>query len=377
MTFVLTEDQEAIARSARGFVRERAPVAHFRSLRDSNDPIGFSRALWREMAGLGFAGLTLPERHGGAALGLTELGLVVEELGRNLVPTPMLSTLVLAGGALVLGAGDALRESLLASISTGERVLALAHEEGARFAPFAVATRAERSDAGFVLRGEKSFVLDGHVADAFVVVARTSGGDADRAGLTLFYVEASAEGVSKRRLDLVDRRNVAAVRFDGARATEIIGELGHGADILERVIDRATATLSAEMVGGMQEVFDRTIAYLKTRKQFGVPIGSFQALKHRAAHLYCEIELTRSLVLDALRAHDAERDDAPLVTSAAKARVSETFRLVANEAVQMHGGVGVTDELDIGLFLKRAAVAGQTLGDASYHRDRFARLRGY
>ncbi len=176
---------------------------------------------------------------------------------------------------------------------------------------------------------------------------------------------------------MVDSRNVATVRFDGARATEIVGEVDGGADMLERILDRATATLAAEMLGGVHEVFDRTIAYLKTRKQFGVPIGSFQALKHRAAQLFCEIELTRSLVLDALRAHDAERSDAALVTSAAKARISDTFRLVANEAIQMHGGVGVTDELDIGLYLKRAAVTAQMLGTASYHRDRFAKLRGY
>jgi alkylation response protein AidB-like acyl-CoA dehydrogenase len=375
MTFVLTEDQEAIVRSARGFARERTPVAHFRALRDANDPVGFSRDVWREMGGLGFAGLTLPERVGGAALGLTELGLVVEELGRQLAPTPLLSTLVLAGGALAL-AGEGY-DAALTSSGAGERVFALAHEEKARFAPFAVTTRAESVGGGFVLRGEKSFVLDGHVADGFVVAARTSGADADRAGITLFYVDAKAQGVSSKRLALVDSRNVASVRFDGARAASVVGEVDRGADILERVLDRATATLSAEILGGMQEAFDRTIAYLKTRTQFGVPIGSFQALKHRAAQLYCEIELTRSLVLDALRAHDANRDDASLVTSAAKARASETFRLVANEAVQMHGGVGVTDELDIGLFLKRAAVAAETLGSASYHRDRFAKLRGY
>jgi alkylation response protein AidB-like acyl-CoA dehydrogenase len=375
MTFVLTEDQNAIARSVRSFVRERAPVTHFRSLRDSTD--GYSRELWLEMATLGFAGLTLPERHGGAALGLTELGLILEELGRNLTPTPILSTLVLAGGALAMGGSHALRDAVLPRAAAGERVLALAHEEGARFAPFAVATRAQRVEGGYILRGEKSFVLDGHVADAFVVAARTSGATGDRAGITLFYVEAGAAGVSRKRIHLVDCRNVAAVSFDGVRVTEVVGDVERGGDILEQVFDRATAALSAEMLGGMQEVFDRTIAYLKTRKQFGVPIGSFQALKHRAAHLYCEIELTRSLVLDALRAHDAERSDASLVTTAAKARISETFQLVANEAVQMHGGVGVTDELDIGLFLKRAAVAGQTLGSASYHRDRFARLRGY
>jgi alkylation response protein AidB-like acyl-CoA dehydrogenase len=373
-----TEEGEAIRSSARAFVRGRAPVAHLRALRDARDPVGYSRELWREMGGLGFAGMVIPERYGGGGLGFAELGLVFEELGRNLVPTPLLSTL-LAGGAVLRGGTEALRQSILPDVCACERVMALAHEEGVRHAPYAVATRAERDRHGFVLHGEKSFVIDGHGADAFVVVGRTSGASGEREGLTLFHVPGGAPGLSTQRLDMVDSRNVARIRLDAVRVAErdVLGEIDRGSDVLDGVLSRAAAALAAEMLGGLEEAFDRTIAYLKTRKQFGVYIGSFQALKHRAAWMFCEVELTRSLVCEALRAIDADRDDAPLLASAAKARASDTFVLVANEAIQMHGGIGVTDELDVGLYLKRARVAAELLGGAAYHRERFAKLRGY
>jgi alkylation response protein AidB-like acyl-CoA dehydrogenase len=378
MGIVSSEERESIRQSARGFVRDRAPVAHLRELRDTKDATGFSRELWREMARLGFAGLVVPERWGGAALGFAELGIVAEELGRNLVPTPLLSC-VLGAGAVLRGGSDALRDAVLPGVSSGERVVTLAHDEGTRFTPHAVSTRAERRGGAFVVRGEKSFVLDGHVADSMVVAVRTSGESGSREGITLLHVPREAPGVTTTRLDLVDSRNVARVRFDDVRASEgdVVGTVDRGADVLDAVIDRGAATLASEMLGGAQEAFDRTIAYLKTRTQFGVAIGSFQALKHRAAWMFCELELTRSLVLEALRAIDVDREDAPALVSAAKARATDTYRLVTDEAVQMHGGVGVTDELDIGFYLKRARVAGETLGAARYHRDRFARLRGY
>jgi acyl-CoA dehydrogenase len=378
MASVSNEERESIRQAARAFVRERAPVAHLRALRDAQDAVGFSRDLWREMARLGFAGMVLPERWGGAGLGYAELGLVAEEIGKNLVPTPLLSG-VLGAGALLLGGTDALRQAVLPGVSSGEHVVALAHEEGTRFTPYAVATRAERRGAGFVIRGDKSFVLDGHVADSLVVVARTSGDGSARDGLTLLHVPRDARGVTTTRLDLVDGRNVARIRLADVHAGEgdVVGTVGGGADVLDAVLDRGTATLAAEMLGGAQEAFDRTIAYLKTRTQFGVLIGSFQALKHRAAWMFYEVELARSLVLEALRALDEDRSDARALVSAAKARVTDSYRLVTGEAVQMHGGVGVTDELDIGFYLKRARVAGETLGGAGYHRDRFASLRGY
>ena len=378
MTTVSVEEQESIRQSARAFIRERAPVAHFRELRDAKDPLGFSLDLWLDLAKLGFPGLVVPETWGGAGLGYAELGIVAEELGRNLVPTPMLAN-VLGAGAVMLAGTDSLRNEVLPGVCTGERVIGLAGDEGMRFAPYAVATRAEKRGAGFSLHGEKSFVLDGYVAGSFVVVARTSGSPGEREGLTLLHALADDPGVTTTTLEVVDSRSVAKVRFDGVPVEErdIVGAVGRGADVLDRVLDRGTAVLAAEMLGGMQEALERTLAYLKTRKQFGVLIGSFQALKHRAAWMFCEVELTRSLVAEALRAVDAERSDAHELVSAAKAKATETYRLVTNEAVQMHGGIGVTDEVDVGLYLKRARVAGETLGNAGYHRDVFARARGY
>ncbi len=378
MPFVLTPDQESIRDTARRFARERAPVAHLRRLRDARDATGFSRDLWREMAAMGFAGLTLPPEQGGAGLGFAELGLVAEELGRTLCPTPLLSTVVLGAGAVALG-GAAHADEVLPAVAAGERILALAHDEGTRHARYGARTAAEQAPGGFRISGEKAFVLDGHAADAFVVVARTSGSPGDRDGLTLFLVPASAPGVTATRTFLVDSRGAARVRFDGVHApdADVIGEVDRGADILDRVLDRATIALSAEMLGGLVEAFERTIGYLKERRQFGVPIGSFQALKHRAAQMFCEVELCRSVVMDALRALDESRPDVPLTACAAKARATDAFLLVTAEAVQMHGGVGVTDELDIGLFLKRARAADATFGGAAYQRGRFASLSGY
>ena len=378
MTTVSLQEQESIRQSARAFVRERAPVSHLRALRDAKDPLCFSLDLWLDMAKLGFPGLVIPERWGGAGLGYAELGIVAEELGRQLVPTPVLAN-VLGAGAVLLGGSDALREQLLPAVCTGERVIALAHDEGTRFEPYGVKTRAERQGSGWVLHGAKSFVLEGYVAGSFVVVARTSGDPGDRDGLTLLHVSADEGGVITTPLDMVDSRGVVRVAFDAVPVGEgeVLGAVGRGADVLDRVLDCGAAVLAAEMLGGMQEALDRTLAYLKTRRQFGVLIGSFQALKHRAAWMFCEVELTRSLVGEALRALDAGRDDARELVCAAKARASDTYRLVTNEAVQMHGGIGVTDEEDVGLYLKRARVCGEILGSAAYHREAFARARGY
>ena len=361
MGLLLTEDQESIRRSAKKLV-ERAGTAHLRELRDREDAVGWSRELWAQMAELGFAGMTIAEEHGGAGLGMAELGVVLEECGRQLLPSPLWSTFV--GAAAIARGPDATKREWLPRIARGEAIVTLACEEGTRHAPYDVATRAERSGDGFVVHGEKKMVTDGHVADAIVVVARTGEG---RGGLALFLTRA----FRAERRATIDSRGHATVRFDGPATL-----LWSGADAVDRVLDRARIALAAEMLGGASEAFERTIAYLKVRKQFGVPIGSFQALKHRAAQMFCEIELTRSLVLDALRAADADRDDVALLASAAKARASDVYVQCANEAIQMHGGIGVTDELDIGFFLKRARVCEMTLGAAAFHRERFAALSG-
>lgn len=377
--FELTPEQDELQRAARAFVEKRLPTAHLRGLRDAKDPTHVSRAIWREMAQLGWAGIAVDEKHGGAGLGLVELGLVMEELGRTLAPTPLLATSVIGAAALAAG-GEAVRAHLPA-LAEGERLVALAFEEERRFAPYTCRTTARHAahGGGWVLDGEKAFVLDGPAADLLVVVARTAGAPTDRDGLTLFVIDRATAGLTIEPLSMVDSRGVARVRLAavGAPTADILGEAGKGADLLDRLLARATAALAAEMLGAADAVFHTTIEYLKNRHQFGVAIGSFQALKHRAAHMFCELELTRSVVRAALVAVENGAADADALVSAAKARASDTFTLVAAEAVQMHGGIGVTDELDVGFYYKRAKVADLTFGSSAYHRDRFARLHGY
>jgi alkylation response protein AidB-like acyl-CoA dehydrogenase len=242
-----------------------------------------------------------------------------------------------------------------------------------------VTTRAERDGAGWRLRGEKIQVLDAPSADALVVVARSAGSDDARDGLSLFLVEGGAPGLSVERQTRIDHRSCGIVRLDGVAvgAEALIGRPGEGLPVLEQALERATAGLCAEMLGSMSQAFELTLQHLKSRIQFGVPIGSFQALKHRAARCFIEIELSRSTVMAATRALDAGDADASKLVSLAKARCSDAFVLVANEAVQMFGGVGMTDEYDIGFYLKRARVAELTLGDSAWHRERWARLEGY
>jgi len=382
MALVLTEEQELLRDTARGFVGGRSSLKRIRALRDGADGDGFSRDLWREMARLGWVGIVLPEEHGGLGLGYTELALVMEELGKGLAPEPMLSTVLLGANAILLGGPEVQRAAHLPAVASGERLLALAHQEPhGRYDVHHVETRAERAGSGWALRGEKTQVLDGHVADLLVVSARTSRNVRDAEGITLFAIPPDAAGVAIQRQARLDGRNAAIVRLDGVRvdADAVIGDIDRGGPLLGRAIDRATIGLAAEMLGGMTAAFEMTVEYLKTRRQFDVPIGSFQALKHRAAKLFCELELARSSVMHAARTVDEGRDDAAVARAAslAKARCADAFILAGYEGVQMHGGIGMTDEHDIGLYLKRARVAEKTFGDSAWHRDRFAALDGY
>jgi acyl-CoA dehydrogenase len=380
MQLVLSEDQELLAKTASDFVAEHSPVSRFRALRDAEDPIGFSKPLWKEMAELGWVGIPFPEDCGGADLGLAELAVVLEPLGRNLAPEPFLSTVLLGGQALLLGGSDAQKQRWLPQLVAGDAFLALAYQEPrSRYALRRVATRAEREGGGWRLSGEKIQVLDGHVADALLVAARTAGQEIDAEGISLFLVEAGTAGLAVVRQHLVDERGAALVSLDGVSVggDALVGSEGQGGDLLEAVVDRACVGLCAEMLGAMSACFDRTLDYLKTRQQFGVPIGSFQALKHRAADLFIEIELSRSAVMAAARAVDEDAPEARKLVSLAKARCTDAFVEVANEGVQMHGGIGMTDEHDIGFYIKRSRAAATSFGDAAFHRDRWARLSGY
>jgi alkylation response protein AidB-like acyl-CoA dehydrogenase len=379
MALALDSDATLLRDTALEFFRERAPVAALRKLRDDNDPTGFSRPLWREMAALGWAGFLVDEEHGGSAFGCLGLGLVMEAAGRTLAATPLLSTALIGASALSLAGSAAQKSAHLPGLVAGELLTALALEEGAHHAPFRIAATAKRSGKGFRLDGEKRFVLDGHVADLLIVVARTAGSGEERQGLTLFLVPADAAGLERRRTDMVDSRNAATVRLDGVTlgADAVLGAVDGGAEILEQILDRARAALAAEMLGGAGEAFERTVQYLKDRQQFGVRIGTFQALKHRAAQMFCEIELARSAVVAALGAIDAGAGNARELASIAKAKAGDAFFLVSNEGIQMHGGIGMTDEHEIGFFLKRSRVAQASFGDSTFHRDRYAALAGY
>jgi alkylation response protein AidB-like acyl-CoA dehydrogenase len=382
MDLVLNEEQELLARTVREFVTRRSSLRRIRQLRDANDADGFSRDLWREMAALGWLGIVIPEEYGGAGLGFMDQMVVLEEMGRGLMPEPVVSTVLLGTTALLLGGSAAQKQEHLPKIAAGKRLVTIAYQEdGSRFDASKVATKATKSGSGWTLSGEKIQVLDGHVADAIIVSARTSGANGEAQGITLFLLAADAPGVRITRQSRIDSRNVALVRFDDVKvgADAIVGEVAGGGELLGRVLDSARIGLSAEMLGSMQAAFEMTNEYLKTRTQFGVLIGSFQALKHRAAKMYIELELARSAVMGAHRALDENRDDKTIakLSSLAKARCSDAFVLIGNECVQMHGGIGVTDEADIGLFFKRARVAEMTFGDAAFHRDRTARLEGY
>jgi acyl-CoA dehydrogenase len=379
MSLVLTEDQLMFRDAAKRFAAERAPVAQLRKLRDDNDAAGFSREVWREMAQMGWAGVLVPEEYGGAAFGYVGAGLIAEEVGRNLSATPLLSTAVLAVTALVRGGSAAQKEALLPAIAGGDLVVALASDEKNRHVPHSIATRAAGGTGKFKLNGRKVYVLDGHVADRLIVTARTSSDVESRDGITLFLIDAKAAGVNITRIPTVDSHNAAAVELRDVAVSDsdVIGTFDKGAVVLDAVLDAGRAVLAAELLGVAEEAFERTLTYLREREQFGAKIGTFQALQHRAAHLFCEIELVRSVVLRTLQALDAQEPTASNLVCLAKGKASDVARIATNEAVQMHGGIGMTDEFDIGFFMKRARAAGETFGDYYYHADRFAQLAGY
>ncbi|RFA27804.1 acyl-CoA dehydrogenase [Alkalilimnicola ehrlichii] len=376
---VLSEEQQMLKDAAQGFLQDHAPVGQLRKLRDERDPLGYVPELWQGMAELGFTGTLVPEAFGGSAFGHVGMGQISEQAGRNLSASPLFATAIVGASAIALGGSESQCEALLPALVDGSLLTALAVDETARHAPTQVRTQATQSGDGYRLSGEKRFVIDGHIANKLIVSARSAGEPGDTQGITLFLLDADAAGVSIERTVMVDSRNAAVVRLDNVQvgAEAVLGDPGAGYDLLQQVLDIGNAQLAAELLGISQEVFERTVQYLKERKQFGVLIGSFQALQHRAAHWFSEIELVKSVVLRALMALDEGAANAAQLVSLAKAKASEVAELSTNEGVQMHGGIGMTDEFDIGLFLKRARPAQQLFGDYGYHANRFALLGGY
>lgn len=375
MPLYLNDEQTMLRESAQQFVSEAAPVSHMRALRDANDATGFSRDLWKQFAEMGFTGILIPESDGGLGLGHVEAGVVLEEIGRNLSPSPFLTTAVAAVAAL---RGTAQRERWFPGILSGETVAALAIDERAKHGD-AIGMKAERSGNGFKLTGAKQFVAHGHVADLLIVAARTAGSPEDADGVTLFAVPKDAANLTADPQRLADASLAARMTFDGVEvdADAVIGEVDGGRSVLSALLGAGRTGAAAEMLGVGGGAMDMTVQYLKERKQFGVLIGSFQALQHRAAHLYSELEVARAAVLKAqqlLDAGDARADEA---VSVAKAMAGMASTLAVQEGVQMHGGIGMTDEYDIGFYMKRGRVLAELFGDTNYHADALARAAGY
>ena len=360
---VLSEEQSMLRDAAKSWVQEKSPVTAFRKMRDSGAELGYDAAAWNEMAEMGWAGVIIPEEYGGSNFGYLSLGLVLEELGRTLTASPLLSSGLAAASALILGGSDAQKSEWLPKIAEGTAVGALAIDEGPHHNPEKVAA----SFSNGKITGKKTFVLEGMAANLLIVSAK--GPD----GVGLYLVKADDAGVKRTRLALADSRGAANIEFNGAAAEPLSG----GAALIDKVLDRARAGVAAEMLGSALQAFETTLDYLKVRVQFGQVIGSFQALQHRAAKMFTDLELSRSAVEAALAAIDADSPDVPELVSLAKAKMGDTFHLVSNEMVQMHGGIGMTDAHDAGFYLKRARAAEAAFGNQAFHRDRYAKIQGY
>lgn len=373
------EDQAMLAETASQFMAEEGAInKQLRHWRDRDCKDGFGHALWKQFAELGFTGILVSEEDGGLGMGNVEAGIVLEEIGRNLTPSPFLTSSVLAAAALAEGNAD-IRGRYLPGLLSGDSVFAVAIDEGAKHRPERVSCKAERSGNGFRLSGKKDFVVQGASADMLVVSARTSGSDDDADGITLFAVPRDAAGMNHDAVRLVDSSMATHTTFDGVEldGDAVIGEVDGGREVLNKMLMAGRVGSAAEGVGVARGAMDMTVEYLKQRKQFGKLIGEFQALQHRAAHLYSEVEIARAVTIKAAQLLDAGSEKADLMVSVAKAKVAKTAGLAVREGVQMHGGIGMTDEYDIGLYMKRDRALQEFLGDAYYHANRVAEISGY
>ena len=379
MPLYYTEDQAMLADTVTGFMADEGGIKQqLRHFRDMDCKDGFGHALWKQFAEMGLTGMLAAEADGGLAMGHVEAGIVLKEIGRNLTPSPFLTTSVMGVTALS-GGSDDLRGRWLPGVIAGDSVLAIAIDESPKHRPERIAARAEKAGNGFRLSGSKAFVVQGASADAIIVAARTSGNDSDDGGITLFAVPKDASGISHENLRLVDSAMASNITFDNVELDGdcVIGDVDGGRALLNKVLNAGRIGAAAELTGVGQGAFDITTAYLKTRKQFGKLIGEFQALQHRAAHLYSELEIATAAVIKAQQLLDGGSEKAELMVSVAKAKAARTCNLAVREGVQMHGGVGMTDEYDIGLYMKRDRSLSEFMGDQYYHAERVARLNGY
>ena len=372
---LLTDDQKMLRETAASFLADEGGISkQLRHWRDTGCTDGYGTDLWKQFAELGLTGICIPEDQGGLGLGAVEAALVLEEIGRNLTPSPFLTTAVTAARAIE---GTSHAGRWYPGILSGEAVLTLAVDESRHHAPEKSALKAERRGNGFVLNGSKQFVVHGNSADMVLTVARTAGSPGERAGLTIFAVPKETADVES--MTLADSSKAARLTFNNVEldADAVVGDVDGGWGPLSRALNAGRAGAAAELVGVATGASTMTVDYLKQRKQFGKLIGEFQALQHRAAHLYGEIEIARAAALKAAELLDSGDDNAELMTHVAKAKAATVSKLAVQEGVQMHGGIGMTDEHDIGLFMKREAVLGELFGDAYYHCNRVAELSGY
>ena len=376
---LLSEEQTMIRDQAVAWVRDDSPVTQFRAMRDSGTPLGFFPETWDAMVNLGWPGMLIPEAYGGSGLGYLTFGIVLEQLGRHLTASPLFASALVGASAVIQAGNEAQKTWILPKVADGSAIVSLALEEGARHSPENTALTVKRSDSGYVLSGEKTFVMEGMAASHFVVVGRSAGSIGSLEGLSLFLIESSAAGLTRSRLATMDARGYANLRFDDVAvpAEALMGEEGTAASHLGLILDIARAGLAMEMLGTGGYAFEMTLDYLKTRKQFGQVIGSFQALGHRAASLYTEMELARSCVEAALQALDSGSEDRESLVALSKAKAGAFLHDMSNQLIQIHGGIGMTDEFDAGFYLKRARVLEIAYGGVAYHKDRYATLLGF
>lgn len=382
MELVLSEDQQMLQEAARNFCQKHGPIPVLRRLRDNHDETGFDRDIYQRMVELGWTGMSLPEAHGGYEFGHSGLGIVLQETGRTLTSSPLIASILLCANLINSLGSESQKQSLLPKLIAGDWLMALGLDETPFHDPRKIRTRASKTGGEYVLNGSKTLVLDGHVANQLIVIARSEGETDSTDGISAFLVDSTAQGVAVTRTWMVDNRNAARIELTDVTVAETdrLGPEGGAFPALEQVLDIARISVAAEMLGSVEEAFTRIVDYLNQRQQFGVLIGSFQGLQHRAAEMYSEIELCKSLVRAALACLDDDESTAQQrasLASACKAKLNDVFELVSNESIQMHGGIGMTDEFDIGFFIKRARVAQQFLGDAAFHRDRYAALNNF
>tara|TARA_B100001121_G_scaffold1605_1_gene1398 strand:+ start:4282 stop:5418 length:1137 start_codon:yes stop_codon:yes gene_type:complete len=378
MSLVLNEEQIFLKDSAKKFALEKTPTTHFREVRDSELENCYDEKIWQEMVSLGWSGILVPEEYGGSNFGVAGISSILEELGRTLTPSPLFSTAVV-GVSLVKHANDDVKKEILPKVVSEGLRICFALEESNHHDPLKISCKAEKNGETYKISGEKTFVIDGGFSDKIVIACRTSGEEGKKEGLSLFILDSESKGLTVTTTKMVDSRNAANMKFDNVIVSEemLIGEEGSAYEIIDSVLDISRAAISAEMLGSALQAYEITIDYLKEREQFGSKIGSFQALQHRAAIMFSELELCKSCVIESVTSFDEGGNDSERLASLSKAKIGEVFHLVSNESVQMHGGIGVTDEYDIGLYLKRARVAEQIFGNSDFHKNRYAELTGY